>query len=316
MGGNALKNVKTVRKNRKEYFEIKDKVKNILLDKGIIIDFIPELCDKESFGDLDVLWSSVQNPYIIMRDIIIEVFKPTEIVSNGNVISFDFENFQIDMIKCSTIEFAKFYFSYGDFGSLIGKLVKKYDMTFGHNGFFIDIENHSMVLTKDVKEFCSFLKIDLEKWKSIKTKEDLFELIKSCRFYKNEYFISGNNEYRRCILHRPLYMEFLKYNGIENDIIKEKIIIDDKASIFEEAISYFNKKQDIDTILKYIQKGKDIHNKFNGNMLKERGYTGIQIGNIIKAFKIKHSNFEEWIYTTKQEDIIKSLDELIKNLEL
>jgi hypothetical protein len=316
MGGNALKNVKTVRKNPKEYFEIKDKVKNILLDKGIIIDFIPELCDKESFGDLDVLWSSVQNPYIIMRDIIIEVFKPTEIVSNGNVISFDFENFQIDMIKCSTIEFAKFYFSYGDFGSLIGKLVKKYDMIFGHNGFFIDIENHSMVLTKDVEEFCSFLKIDLEKWKSIKTKEDLFELVKSCRFYKNEYFISGNHEHRRRILHRPLYVEFLKYIGIENvEVIGEKIIIDNKSFVFEEAITYFNKKQDLDTILKYIQKGKDIHNKFNGNMLKERGYTGIQIGNIIKAFKIKHSNFEEWIYTTKQEDIMESLEELIKNLK-
>jgi len=313
MGGNALKNVKNVRKNHNEYFEIKEKVKNILLDKGIIVDFIPELGDKESFGDLDVLWSSIQNPTIIMRDIIIEVFKPSEIVVNGDVISFDLENFQIDMIKCSTIEFAKFYFSYGDFGSLIGKLVKKYDMTFGQNGFFTNIENHTLVLTKDVNEFCSFLKIDLEKWKTIKTKEDLFELVKSCRFYKKEYFISGNHEHRRRILNRPLYMEFLKYIDIEN---VELVIIDNKSFIFEEAIEFFNKKQDIDTILKSIQKSKDIQEKFNGNMLKERGYNGIQIGNIIKAFKIKHFNFEDWIYTTKQEDIMESLDELINNLEI
>jgi hypothetical protein len=108
-------------------------------------------------------------------------------------------------------------------------------------------------------------------------------------------------------------MEFLKYIGIEN---VEVIILEDKPVIFEEAIEFFNKKQDIETILKSIQKNKDIHNKFNGNMLKERGYNGNQIGNIIKAFKIKHFNFEDWIYTTKQEDIMASLDELIKNLEI
>lgn len=317
MGGNALKKVNTVRKNPKEYFEIKEKIKNILLDKGIIIDFIPELEDKESFGDLDVLWSAVQNPNIIMRNIIIEVFKPTEIVTNGDVISFDFENFQIDMIKCATIEFAKFYFSYGDFGSLIGKLVKKYDMTFGHNRFFTNIENHTIVLTKDVIEFCSFLKIDLEKWKSIKTKEDLFELVKSCRFYKNEYFISGNHEHRRRILHRPLYIEFLKYIGFKDEVSEEKHLIpEDKSNVFDEAIRFFNKKQDIDTILKSIQKSKDIHEKFNGNMLKERGYNGIQIGNIIKAFKSKYDDFDEWIYTTKQEEIMESLDELVRNLTI
>ena len=318
MGGNALKNVKTIRKNPKEYFEIKNQVKNILLDKGIIIDFIPELDDKESFGDLDVLWSPVQNPYIIMRDIIIEVFKPNEIVTNGDVISFDLENFQIDMIKCSTIEFAKFYFSYGDFGSIISILLKKYDMTFGHNGFFTQIEkNYTLVITKDVNEFCNFIKIDLEKWKSIKTKIDMFELIKSCRFYKKEFFKSTNYYHRKRILHRPLYSEFLKYIGIDDEDFEEtKLNLDDKPTVFEEAISYFNKKQDIDTILKSIQKSKDIHNKFNGDILKERGYTGIQIGNIIKAFKSKHVDFDEWIYTTKQEEIMESLDELINNLKI
>ena len=252
-----------------------------------------------------------------MRDIIIEVFKPNEIVTNGDVISFDLDNFQIDMIKCSTIEFAKFYFSYGDFGSLIGKLVKKYDMTFGHNGFFTNIENHTLVLTKDVNDFCNFLKIDLEKWKSIKTKEDLFELVKSCRFYKNEYFISGNHDHRRRIVHRPLYLAFLNYIGIKDEVSKEdKLIIDDKPVVFEEAINFFNKKSDIDTILKSVQKSKDINNKFNGNILKDRGYTGIEIGNIIKAFKSKHVNFDEWIYITKQEEIMKSLDELIQNLKV
>ena len=65
MGGHALKKVITVRKNKIEYDEIKYKVSTLLKSRGIIIDFIPELADKESFGDLDVLWSSLHNPNII-----------------------------------------------------------------------------------------------------------------------------------------------------------------------------------------------------------------------------------------------------------
>jgi hypothetical protein len=311
MGGHALKTVITIRKNKSEYDEIKDKVSNLLKSQGIIIDFIPELSDKESFGDLDVLWSSLHNQNIIMRDIVIELFSPKEIVINGDVISFDFENFQIDIIMCKNIEFAKLYFSYGDFGGLMGKITKKYNMTFGHNGFFLENDNYSLLLTKEPNEFCKFVAIDFEKWLSIKTKEDLFELIKTSRLYKPEFFSSGNHQHRKRIKNRPLYIEFLKYIGVngveENDDSTDEV--EDK--VLQEALDYFHKHEELESINKAIEKAKVIHDKFNGNMLKEMGYNGIQIGIIIKKFKSEHPDFDEWIYSSTNETIMDSLNKII-----
>jgi hypothetical protein len=313
MGGHALKKVITVRKNKIEYNEIKDKVSNLLKSRGIIIDFIPELADKESFGDLDVLWSSSHNQDIIMKDVVIELFSPKEIVINGDVISFDLVDFQIDMIKCKTIEFAKFYFSYGDFGGLMGKITKKYNMTFGHNGFFLETNHHSLLLTKDVNKFCKFISIDFEHWLSIKIKEDLFELIKTSRLYKPEFFSSGNHQHRKRIKNRPLYIEFLKYIGVneveENDDSTDED--ENKDKVLQEALDYFHKYEELESINKAIEKAKVIHDKFNGNMLKEMGYNGIQIGAIIKKFKSEHSDFDEWIYSSTNETIMDSLNKII-----
>ena len=310
MGGHALKKVITVRKNKIEYNGIKDKVSNLLKSRVIIIDFIPELADKESFGDLDVLWSSSHNPNIIMKDVVIELFSPKEIVINADVISFDFENFQIDLIMCNNIEFAKLYFSYGDFGGLMGKITKQYNLTFGHNGFFLEINQHSLVLTKDVNEFCKFIGIDFEHWLSIQTKEDLFELVKTCRLYKPEIFSSGNHQHRKRIKNRPLYIEFLKYIGI-NEVLENDEIIVDKEKLYKEALDYFHKYEELESINKAIEKAKVIHDKFNGNMLKEMGYNGTQIGAIIKKFKSEHPDFDEWIYSSTNETIMDSLNKII-----
>jgi len=316
MGGNALKNIKTMRKDKVEYSLIKEKIKNILLEKGISIDFSPELEDKESFGDLDVLY--IPNSNIIMKDIIIELFSPNEMVINGDVISFDYENFQIDMVKCSNIEFNKLFFSYGDFGNLIGKIIKKYGFTFEHDCLTTIFENHKIILTKDVNEFCNFINIDLNKWKLIKTKYDLFELVKSSRFFIKEIFNSGNHEHRRCLNNRPLYLEFINSIGIDEDNKEESLhlTIDEKFGFFNEAIEYFNKKEEIEYIKIKLERNKIINSKFNGNMLKERGFSGVEIGNIIRTFKKKYEDFDTWIYENNKHEIMSSLEDVIKELNI
>jgi hypothetical protein len=309
MGGNALKKVITVRKNKIEYNETKIKVSNKLLSRGIIFDTIPELADKESFGDLDILVSFSHNSNI-MRDIVIEIFNPTEVVSNGNVISFDFDNFQIDIINCKTIEFAKFYFSYSDFGNILGRILTKYKMSLGHNYFFLKNEKYSLILTDDVNKFCEFIGFDFKQWERIQTKEDMFELIKTCKFYKPEIFNFGNYHSRKNIIKRPIHQDFLNYiniyevKGIEYD--KEVFNID-AEKILNDALDYFNKHEEIENINKAIEKAKIIHNKFNGNMLIEMGYNSLQIGTIIRKLKNDHPNYDEWIYNTTIENIYKEI---------
>lgn len=325
MGGNALKKVKTVRKTIPEYNKIKNKIQIIFNKQNIKIHFILNLNDKNDHGDLDILWSNQDNSEINMYEFIKNNFIPNEIVVNGPVISFDFDNFQIDIIKVSNIKFAQFYFSYGDFGHLIGSMVKKYKLTFGHNGFFINYDNQNILLTNEVDKCCTFIDIDINQWKSIKTKIELFELIKSCKFYNQECFKHNNYLHRKKIIHRPLYIEFLEYIGIvdqksiielETDYSNKIKLKIDKTSIFDEAILYFNKQNEIDTIIKHNKKYNIIKSKFNANLIKERGYTDDKIGIIIKAFKNKYSNFDDWVYDTTIKEINESLDNLILDMNI
>jgi hypothetical protein len=313
MGGHALKKINTIRKNKIEFNEIEKKVFNLFFSFGIIIDLIPQLYDKETFGDLDILWSFKNNPNIIMKDIIIQLFNPKEILLNGDIISFDFDNFQIDMIQCENIEFAKFFFSYSDFGSIFGKLIKKYDMTFGHNSFILKFNNYPLILTTNVHEFCKFVEIDYNQWQLIKTKEDLFEFIITSRFYKQCIFSSGNYHDRKRSKRRPIYIEFLKYINIDNvhQIDNNQICEKDKEKIFNEALSFFHKNEELENIHKSIEKTQIIHNKFNGNMLKEMGYNGLQIGEIFKKIKNNYPDFDEWIYQTNKEDIMIAISKYI-----
>jgi len=323
MGGNAFKTIITVRKNCEQYKEIKERLTMIFKNKGIIIHFIPELSDKESYGDLDILYSPLDSSFSI-EEFIIELFNPHEVVSNGNVFSFPFfckeqDFFQIDMIKCINIPFAQFYFAYSDFGGLMGSITKRYGIIFGHEGLFIEYNNKKITLTENVLDCCNFFGIDINIFNNIKTKKDLFDFIISFELYNKNIFNSGNHEHRKRIIKRPIYLEFLKYIGV--DIIKsskensiEEISKEMKEKIYNRAILYFDKQSKINDIIKEEEKNTFIHNKFNGNMLKDKGYTGKEIGYIMIAFKNQYSNFDEFIYNSSQEEIFKSLNNLISCL--
>ena len=101
MGGNALKTIKTVRKNKEEYTKIKEYILDTLKNENLVFDVPFEVPNKESFGDLDVLYQS--NDKINIKDIVIKLFKPDETVGNGDLLSFNYTDFQIDMIKCKNI---------------------------------------------------------------------------------------------------------------------------------------------------------------------------------------------------------------------
>ena len=62
---------------------------------------------------------------------------------------------------------------------------------------------------------------------------------------------------------------------------------------------------------KAIERNKIIHTKFNGGILKNMGYTGAQIGKIIKTFKSTHVDFDEWVYSSSIKEIEEELNKII-----
>lgn len=182
MGGNALKNVKTIRIDPINYHRIKTIIIDQLKSLGYIVSEIREVPGKESYGDMDLLWwHDPKVPSNIRKDVI-NIFKPNEIVTNGEVMSWDYENFQIDLIKCSSLqqmEFAKFYFSYGDLGAILGRFCNYHGVKIGHRGFWIDVYESTIysekqfdptrnigevLLTIEPDKACEFLGLDYNVW--------------------------------------------------------------------------------------------------------------------------------------------------------
>lgn len=307
MGGNALKNV--TRKSKDEYQKIKTSIFKKFQVENINIDFPIELFEKESFGDLDVLY----NENINMKEIIIMLFDPKEIVVNGDVLSFNYEDFQIDMIKCKYLDFAKFYFSYGDFGGIMGRIMNHYGFKFGHEGFWLNLylekndlvdETHSygkIILTTCPEDFCKFVGLDYNIFFSLTSTNTIFEYIKSCKYFNPSIFETLNYDHNKRAKKRPMYISFL--NDINVTIERGGTHINENLQLV--GIKYFNREDEYEQIFNNLKRKKEISNKFNGKILLNLGINQKSIGTIIKRFREKYN--DEWILDNTENTIINEL---------
>lgn len=319
MGGNALKKVITERKNKDDYETIK---KYILekISKYIKCETVIEIPGKQSFGDLDILY--VYDSKINIRELITQLFSPIEIVINGDVMSFDYENFQIDFIKCSSDEnlnSSQFYFAYADIGSIIGRILNHYGLKFGNNGLWLNLIDNTLnvdkainltknaigkiILSKEPREICEFLGLNYDKWKSgFLHKIEIFNWVIQSKYFKKEIFHNLNHEHRKRVSIRPLYKEFLDYINITiSDIgITDSKNSEIKINLQKESIIYFNKNDELNKLIKDKELQENRKQKFNGKMLMEFGIVDKDIGIYINNFKdfIKNKfneNFEDWL---------------------
>ncbi len=172
MGGNALKNTLTRRYDVKEYHNLSEELINkfdsLLYSK---IEVIPAYSNKESFGDMDILYSTHDNKPIDKENFV-SIFEPNELVQNSNVISLDYKQLQIDFIHTTQEEFdyALNYFSFNDCGNLIGKCVRQFGLKHGHNGLILPLRDGNnmfgeVVLTLDYNKGLEFLGFDVNRYK-------------------------------------------------------------------------------------------------------------------------------------------------------
>ena len=145
MGGKALNKygVNTVRKTTEEFrrigIQLQYKVKMTLDLKSEVVTCYRTKADH---GDLDLLICVPSGRGINWDNYITERFNPTAIYNNGGVHSFDYENFQVDFIPISQSKWnsALVYFSYDPLGNIMGKTYHKFNLSYGWEGLFYNIE--------------------------------------------------------------------------------------------------------------------------------------------------------------------------------
>jgi len=309
MGGNALKN--TRRYSKVEYESLKEEVVEHLIRKTnrlVRVYPIKSFSSKETFGDLDVLIERSETSKLLNVDYmkLVQTFNPNEVFKNGDVYSFDYKEFQIDLIITNQKHygFSLNYYSFNDLGNLIGRVAHKMGLNFGHRGLFYKHKDkhgnlvNAIELTTDYKEAVEFLGYDYNRIKEgFDNLEEIFEfVVSSCYFNKSIYDLSHRNlQARTRDRKRPTYTAFLKY--ISNDEFENQHNYD---LLFEETIqNNINSKfphfaSELEEV-KRVQFNKElVKRKFNGVLVNElTGLTGKELGKFMSEFRENNENLHE-----------------------
>lgn len=315
MGGNALKR-KTQRLPLTDYEALKKEVITILLSLNLTPHSIPHITSKESFGDLDLLLPKPKLPDLKTK---LKVkFGSKEVVKNKDIISFEYNNFQVDLIHVSPedLDQARVYYSYNDLGMLMGVLAKSIDCKYGHNGLFYEFYSnnrrykHTFPIPASPRAIFKLLDLDYDQFKKgFHTLEDIFKFICSSKLFSHSLFLSRkvlNHKKRKRASKRNTWKQFL--NHIDSTPLVEgsypSNTLDYVSSLFPEA----NLEQRVHDELNRIDELICIKSKFNGILVNElTGLEGKNLGSFIKNFKNGYEDFNQFILDSDQYTINKSI---------
>jgi len=317
MGGKSLK-IYTERKSTDEYYKIYNEIKKYFIKYDIFATKF--FRDKKDHGDLDILIKS--NNINKIYDICFNI-KNNEIKKNGNIITFDYNDFQIDIICIdnSIWEISKVFYSYDPIGNLMGKIAHGFGLKYGFNGLVYKSVGKQSVktitLTKDPQKIFNFLGYDFNIFKKgFNTLYDIFNYIINGKFYDKELFQPENlkNYDRKRSLKRKSYRLFLEFsknttskyhfngnyveyidnwfNGFKNKISEHKnnedriVIINNK---FRKLIKKFKYSKTLkECIFYYKNIKKDFLNFIENNSIDD-------IFNDFKIFYLKYLELDKMI---------------------
>lgn len=325
MGGKALKTTFTERKTTEQFYDIQTrllpKLKEIFGTDIYVLKFYHS---KPDHGDMDILLkvdNQFYNKGINIRKEVEKHLKPNEAITNDSTTSFDFEQFQIDLMPVteSVWESTKFWMDYDPSSNLLGKLFHKFGLKYGpdslHYPFRLEGRVvHDIVITKDFRKMMEFMGLDPErKYKGFDTLEEIYDWIISSKYYNTELFLLDNltQDDRKRNKKRPTFNKFLEYvkdipytsEGYHFERNKTKYLglID----------SSFPEVHFLEQIEKFKEKDKEVQAvklKFNGELVMEwTDLKGKELGDVIMNFKKIHDF--EWFKNTDSNEIKDTFDE-------
>lgn len=342
MGGKALRKygIETERKSSEEFFELAAKISAQLsfglgITNTVPIEFkySPNIIatsvrcyrTKQDHGDLDVLLKidhEFHNKNINLKDYIEEHFKPQVIHNNGGVLSFDYDNFQIDFIPIreSNWEIAQVYFSYDPLGNAMGKTFHKLNLSYGWDGLKYKYRNfngrnsNDIIISKDPRKIFEFGGYDYDRYlEGFDTVEDIFDFIIDGDFFDAEIFKMGNLNHidRKRNRKRGSYHKFLEY--VEKNAPNKTFVFKKKSEYLPLVDEIFPESNLMDRVEKLDEKDKinrKVNEKFNGHLIMRLipSLSGKSLGNFMNEFKNDlGENYKQIILEMSPEDIEKRI---------
>ena len=235
MGGNALKQYETHRLDSDEYFGLVEEFESIFFEA---FNFLPVLIQayrqKETFGDADFLIDSSKLPENWV-DRLKETYCLTQeqYVRNSPCHSIGWRNFQIDLIVTAHDDMkpSVFYFSYNDFGNIIGRSGSKLGVKIGHKGMSLVVRHRDksdhilkeIFFSKEPHDVLDLLGLSIERYEQgFDTLEEMFEYVATSKYYDPEIY---KLEHRSAVSRirdrkRTTYSMFLEWSEAHPELAK------------------------------------------------------------------------------------------------
>lgn len=277
MGGNAMAPFGARRFERAGYLILAQEVLGKLSGIGGYYGWveIPSYSSKDSFGDLDVLCTNVDND--VFQEILM-IFDNPHFVRNSGVMSFVYKELQVDIISTLPEEYhtSLSYFSYNDLGNLIGKIYHKFGLKYGHGGLCLPVRDGDnkfaeVVISRNMDKIFGFVGLDYGKFlKGFVNLQDVFDFVISSRYFSPELFSFENmNSIARIRdRKRATYNAFLKYiDGISSDY---KVEFDkDKSVYLDKIFAYFPEAwAGYEKVMIEFEKTTEFKKRFNYDIIK------------------------------------------------
>jgi|GEM_PF-1347328 len=337
MGGKALKKygVFTDRKDTDEFLRIGKKMQDIVMSEaGLETAIVRCFAEKKDHGDLDLLIKIPERTFgtgggINLLSFVENIIKPNAIHNNGGVISFDFEDFQIDFIPIeeSGWEIANTYFSFDPLGNIMGKTYHKFNLSYGWDGLFYKFRNfdgrstHKIPISKDPRAIFEFCDYDYDRYLlGFNSIDEIYDFVMKSKFFDTGIFQFEdlNHIDRKRNKKRKSYNEFLTFMNENN--IGTKYTFDKNK---ENYIDFIDKsfpdallKIELDKIRKQDEFYLQLSKKFNGKIVMEwfPDLKGKELGESLRLFKENlGDNYNKFIMNS---DILKIREKFVAVLKI
>lgn len=221
MGGKLLNGKRfTNEEGDKIWFKLENALKGVFS----FVARTKSVLEKQDHGDMDICIGG--NTYPDWKERLKDKLNLSGYSSNGTVHSFLFEGIQVDLIWCGSdhaaCSWAYEYFSWNDFGNLVGRLARHIGFTYGSQGFTYTVYHakgnykKEILITHNLDDVITFLGFP-HMYTSFRTFKSMFEYVTlSALFDPSIYFLENrNHEGRHRDKKRPNYLKFLEYINTE-----------------------------------------------------------------------------------------------------
>lgn len=316
MGGKALKQIgiETERKSTSDLYRIYSEIKKYLgdLETHLVLFYK----NKETHGDLDIL-IKIDRTNIDLRDIVKNEIK-APFFSNGSVLSFEYDNFQVDFIPVreSNWNVSKCFFDYDPSGNLMGKVAHKFGLKYGFEGLVYPYRTETshvfadISISKDNYKIFEFLGYSYETFlQGFNSVEEIFDFIIGGKYFNDKIFdyenlnhIDKKRNRKRATYNQ--FLEYLKTVGITNNFSFNE----DKSSYINDINSFFPESDFLTQLNKFKEKEKtfqQIRSKFNGELIMSwyPELKGKELGNVMTNFKEQFQDFDQFCLESSEEKI-------------